>query len=220
MQKMTVNELFSGIGAQKRGLDLTGVFDCEVKSTSDINKEAMLSYAAVHCGLTEKLANTYQHYPSKKALFDAIVEASSNGYEERMKRINEAIFNSGNSERPFTEEGQIEIMKNLFITTVSDEYPKLFREFVLSVHSKHPELAKIYNSRYIFSQYELYQKVILKLIEMGVLVDNDAEMMAIEYVSPVTLWVEACSREPERKEEFLSLLEKHIRHFFNVYGKK
>ena len=162
----------------------------------------------------------YKHYPSKKALFDAIVEASSNGYDERMKRIHEAIFNSGNSERPFIEEGQIEIMKNLFITTVSDEYPKLFREFVLSVHSKHPELAKEYNSRYIFSQYELYQKVILKLIEMGVLVDNDAEMMAIEYVSPITLWVEACSREPERKEEFLSLLEKHIRHFFNVYGKK
>jgi DNA (cytosine-5)-methyltransferase 1 len=71
---LSVNELFSGIGAQKRGIDLTGLFNCKVISTSDIDKDVMVSYAAIHCGLTKSLINTYSEYPSKddmaKLLFD------------------------------------------------------------------------------------------------------------------------------------------------------
>ena len=47
-EKLTMIELFSGIGAQKRGIDNTALFDCEVLHTSDIDKEAILSYASIH----------------------------------------------------------------------------------------------------------------------------------------------------------------------------
>ena len=51
MPKITVFELFSGIGAQARGIKNTGLFDCEVLGTADIEKEAMVSYASIHNGL-------------------------------------------------------------------------------------------------------------------------------------------------------------------------
>lgn len=51
--KLTINELFSGIGAQIQGLKNINVFDNKVICTSDIDKDAMLSYAIIHCGLTE-----------------------------------------------------------------------------------------------------------------------------------------------------------------------
>lgn len=66
--KLTVNELFSGLGAQKRGIDLTGLFDCEIVSTSDIDKDVIVSYATIHCGLTKELINTYNSYPSKEEM--------------------------------------------------------------------------------------------------------------------------------------------------------
>ena len=50
-QKITMNELFSGIGAQKRGFDNSGVFDCEVLAKSDLDKDAIVTYASNHCGL-------------------------------------------------------------------------------------------------------------------------------------------------------------------------
>jgi DNA (cytosine-5)-methyltransferase 1 len=65
---ITTNELFSGIGAQKRGIDLTGLFNCKVISTSDIDKDVMVSYAAIHHGLTKELINTYSNYPSKEEM--------------------------------------------------------------------------------------------------------------------------------------------------------
>ena len=46
--KLSANILFSGIGCQERGLENTGLFELDIKTTSDINKEAILSYAAIH----------------------------------------------------------------------------------------------------------------------------------------------------------------------------
>jgi len=66
--KLTMNELFSGIGAQIEGINMTGLFDCDVICTSDISKEAIVSYAAIHCGLTNELINTYDSYPSRKEM--------------------------------------------------------------------------------------------------------------------------------------------------------
>lgn len=67
-QRLTVIELFSGLGAQKRGIDLTGLFDCKVISTSEIDKEVVVSYAAIHCDLTKKLVDTYNKYPPKEEM--------------------------------------------------------------------------------------------------------------------------------------------------------
>jgi DNA (cytosine-5)-methyltransferase 1 len=78
--KLTMNELFSGIGAQKRGINLTELFDCEVVCTSDIDKEAMLSYAAIHNSLTEEMINTYDQYPSREIMAQLLSERNI-GYD-------------------------------------------------------------------------------------------------------------------------------------------
>lgn len=67
-EKITMIELFSGIGAQIRGTNNTQLWDCTVVNTSDIDKDAMVSYAAVHCGLTNKLIDTYTEYPTREEM--------------------------------------------------------------------------------------------------------------------------------------------------------
>ena len=73
-EKLTANILFSGIGCQERGIQNTGLFDLDVISTSDIDKDAVLSYAAVHCGLTEEIINTYTKYPSREEMAKQLTE--------------------------------------------------------------------------------------------------------------------------------------------------
>lgn len=64
--KLTANILFSGIGCQERGFENSRLFDLEVLNTSDINKDAVVSYAAVHCGLTKEMIESYSDYPQEK----------------------------------------------------------------------------------------------------------------------------------------------------------
>lgn len=69
MKKITANVLFAGVGMQERGITNTGLFDLEVVSTSEIDKYAILSYAAIHNGLTDELLET--EYENRKAEINA-----------------------------------------------------------------------------------------------------------------------------------------------------
>lgn len=77
---LTINTLFSGIGAQERGFQNSGLFDVKVLTTSDINKEAVLSYAAIHCGLTQEMVDNYLGYPSREEIAQYLTDINL-GYE-------------------------------------------------------------------------------------------------------------------------------------------
>jgi DNA (cytosine-5)-methyltransferase 1 len=72
--KLTMIELCSGIGAQIKGMDKTNLFETEVLATADLDKEVVVSYAAMHCGLTNELIETYERYPSKEEMVNKLTE--------------------------------------------------------------------------------------------------------------------------------------------------
>lgn len=78
-EKITVNELFSGIGAQVSALERLGI-PFEIKHTSDIDHNAVLSYASIHCGLTEEVINTYTEYPTREEMARQLTEINL-GYD-------------------------------------------------------------------------------------------------------------------------------------------
>ncbi|WP_285945844.1 DNA (cytosine-5-)-methyltransferase [Thomasclavelia cocleata] len=78
--KLTANILFSGIGCQERGFRDSGLFDIKVLNTSDINKESVLSYATIHCGMTNEMVDTYTAYPSREEMAQYLTDINL-GYE-------------------------------------------------------------------------------------------------------------------------------------------
>ena len=44
------------------------MFDLDVVCTSDIDKDVIVSYAAIHCGLTNEMIETYTGYPSREQM--------------------------------------------------------------------------------------------------------------------------------------------------------
>lgn len=66
--KLTMNALFAGIGTQERGIENSGCFDLTVICTSEIDKDAIISYAAIHKGLTPEMVKEYPDYPSLKEM--------------------------------------------------------------------------------------------------------------------------------------------------------
>lgn len=78
--KLTANILFSGIGCQEIGFKNSNVFDIEVINTSEINKEAVLSYAAINCGMTNEMVNEYKDYPTRIEMAQYLTDLNL-GYE-------------------------------------------------------------------------------------------------------------------------------------------
>ena len=80
MKNLRLVELCSGIGAQAKGLEHTGLFHVESVATADLDKEVVVSYAAIHCGLTNELIESYEKYPSKEEMA-AELTAKRLGYD-------------------------------------------------------------------------------------------------------------------------------------------
>ena len=70
--ELKVIELCSGIGAQIKGINNTNLFETEVIATADLDKEVVVSYAAIHCGLTNEMIENYENYPSKEEMVEQL----------------------------------------------------------------------------------------------------------------------------------------------------
>lgn len=66
-KKLKIVTTFSGIGMQERGIQNTGLFDVEVINTCEMDSDAIISYAAIHSGLTKEMVETY-NYPSREEM--------------------------------------------------------------------------------------------------------------------------------------------------------
>lgn len=55
------------------------------------------------------------------------------------------------------------------------------------------------------------------LVRRGQLADSDPEIMAAQLCQPVSVWINLCDREPEREDEVMALIERHVRCFFRLY---
>ena len=84
---LTANILFSGIGCQERGFRDSNLFEIDVISTSDINKESVLSYAAVHCGLTNEMIESYESYPSRQEMANHLSNINLGYIPEKDKKF-------------------------------------------------------------------------------------------------------------------------------------
>lgn len=78
-------ENFSGIGCQRRGIENTGLFDLEVVSTSDINRDATVIYAAMHHGLTDEMVENYDAYPSREQMVSDLTKLNLGYVPEKKK---------------------------------------------------------------------------------------------------------------------------------------
>lgn len=71
--KIKMVSLFSGMGCQERGVENTDCFELEKIACCENNTEAIIAYAAIHCGLSPELVENYSDYPSRQEMVDTLV---------------------------------------------------------------------------------------------------------------------------------------------------
>lgn len=162
----------------------------------------------------------YKHFKSKRDLFDALAEMSDRGFSERME-VFQVDFDKHPEKRQ--EYAQISVDElvgrtlRLFEHTVFDELPGQFRKLMTIEQFHMPEIAAKYNNRYVESQYSEYEALFRMLMEEGRMKSNDPKLLAVTFMSPVIIMVGVCDRQPDKRKEALSLLEKHVREFCRNY---
>ena len=161
----------------------------------------------------------YNHYPSKQAIFGAIVDSAAARYEADTGKINIHVQDSARDVPAFTEitaDVLFEKLKQIFEYSLHNVTICRFRRMMTIEQFRSPELARLYSHRYVERLVDYHAAIFRSLIAAGEIHPADPEALAMMYVAPVITLIGICDREPEREAECLEKLRAHTELFFRA----
>ena len=168
-----------------------------------------------------KAPSLYNHFPSKQAIFDAIVATTAAHYEKDTGEIAVHVQDAKQDYGTFShisEEALAEKVRQIFLYSLHDKTVSQFRRMMTLEQFRSPELAALYSKRYVDRMIAYHAGIFRALISAGELPDEDPETMAWMYVSPVITLLAVCDRQPEREAESLAKLDAHVKLFFRTFN--
>ena len=181
-------------------------------------------YDAVSVGQIAKAVgitapSLYNHFPSKQAIFDALVASTAARYEADTDRIDIHVQNAQRDIPVFTEisaEGLFEKVRQIFEYSLHDPVISRFRRMMTIEQFRSPELAALYSKRYVERILRYHAGIFRALIAAGEMTAEDPDALAMLYVAPVLTLIGVCDRQPEREGECLEKLRTHVSLFFRM----
>ena len=166
-----------------------------------------------------KAPSLYNHFPSKQAIFDAIMESTAAQYEADTDQINIHVQNAEQDIPVFTEiseDALFEKVRQIFEYSLHNEAISRFRRMMTLEQFRSPELAALFSRRYVERVVDYHAGIFRALIAAGEIRAADPDTLAMMYVAPVLTRIGVCDRQPEREGECLEKLQNHVQLFFRM----
>ena len=168
-----------------------------------------------------KAPSLYNHFQSKQAIFDAIVETTALQYEKDTGRIDIHVQRAA-ADVPMLmtigEEELFEKVRQIFDYSLHNDNMRKFRKMMTIEQFRSAEIAAMYSKRYVERLVAYHALFFRKLTEAGELRAAPSEPLALMFVAPVITLLGICDRQPEREEECLKKLDEHARLFYRSFN--
>lgn len=168
-------------------------------------------------------SSLYKHYKSKQEIFDTLVQTMQTQFkkasatfhlpEGTLDEMANEYANGGNS-----------VLKNIsssiFHYYLKDPYASQFRKMLSIERYKDKEIERIYREIFIDTAISYQTTLFREMIEQGFMRKADPEIMALQFFAPIFVFLNKYDCVPEKENEAIELLEKHIDQFDMIYRKE
>ncbi|WP_406539466.1 TetR/AcrR family transcriptional regulator [Fibrobacter sp.] len=160
-----------------------------------------------------KAPSLYKHFKGKEDILNSLIDIAEARYEGN--------FGSDRNigKIPDTIEEFIHETVKKIRFTMTDPLIRKMRIFLVQEQFRSERLAEITTRHQVDGLLQMYKKILETLMDAGVIVKDDPEMLATEITAPVALWISKVDRQPKCEKEALNFIEKHLQHFFKTYKK-
>ena len=148
--------------------------------------------------------NLYKYFKGKEDLFRQLTQLRDKSYNENMgfdPKYMENIHN-GKTLKDFS-------MRQIKYT-ISDDHVIKLRKMLCIEQFRNDQLGDQATLHQLLNPKELYTKLFKRMMDDGEIRKCDPEILALEYVSPVTVLIQVCDRRPDKKDEVLKEIENFI----------
>ena len=163
-------------------------------------------------------ASLYSHFESKQAILDELVKEVLEQYAAH-SIFAKTDWGKDSDNLPMTPDDSVQMIKGQIRYILHGPRISKARKMLVIEQFQNPELAKMQTKQNYSDVLEYFTGLIRCLIQKGVLAEDDPEIMAAQFCLPISVWINLCDREPEREQEVMELVERHIRQFFRRYAR-
>lgn len=156
----------------------------------------------------------YRHFESKEAIWNALLDKMEAYYGER--------FGSPEHlpEIPNSCDELLSLVMNMVNFTVHDEKIILTRKLLLTEQFHDDRVKELATKHFVTGTKAMFKSIFEKMMEAGLIKNEDPDMLALAFTSPVTTLIHYCDREPEKEPEILQQVEAFVRHFIRMYERE
>lgn len=170
-----------------------------------------------------KAASLYKHYQSKEEIFEKIMLEMSAHYNSEMTKIQ---MPSGDVQRVaeqymhMSEELLVSVAKGCYLFFLNDEVARKFRQMLTIEQYRSSKAGAMFKAFFIEDVLTFQTHLFEIMIQMGGFKPCDPHVMAMQFYAPIFLMLTLYDNQEEKKEEGISILEKHVRQFARIYSKE
>ena len=155
----------------------------------------------------------YRHFESKEAIWNALLDKMEDYYNERF----------GSPEHlpktPTSCEELLFLVMHMVDFTIHDEKVILTRKLLLTEQFHDDRVKRLATEHFMDDTKVIFRSIFEKMIDDGLLIAEDPDMLALAFTAPVTSLIHYCDREPEKEPEIMRQIEAFVRHFIKIYEK-
>lgn len=149
----------------------------------------------------------YKHFDGKEAVLDALIDRLDAYYSARFGSAeNTPSVPASMSELETLSLRQIEF-------TLHDETIIKTRKLLTQEQFRDDRLSKLTTAHSLEDLTGMYAAIFEQMMKAGTMRKDDPQLLALEYVAPVTVLIQLSDREPSRTDECMARIETHIKRF-------
>lgn len=178
------------------------------------------SVAEIADAIGIRKASLYSRFTSKKEILDELVQAGLVHYNRH------SIFANADWDDPtfisniqnITPDEALQMITGHIRYILHDPRISSSRKMLTIEQFQNKELSALLTKQNYTDVMRYFTGLMRFLIRQGRLIAGDPKIMAVQFCLPVSVWIGLCDREPEREDEVIGLIGRHIRQFFKMYG--
>ena len=166
-------------------------------------------------------ASLYSHFENKQAILDALVKDVLDQYAERsiFAKADWDEYDDAEDKSALTPDAAAQMILGQIRYILHDPHISKARKMLAMEQFRNAELAKLQTKQNYADVMRYFTGLVKHLIRNGILTDDDPEIMAAQLCLPISTWINLCDREPDREQEVMEVVSRHIQQFFRVYQK-
>ena len=153
----------------------------------------------------------YKHFRGKEDILNALIDNAEARYE--------AYFGSEQhlGKLPESREAFVQATMERILFTMRDPMIRKIRKFLVQEQFRSDRLAAVTTRHQLEGVQKMYTRIIGGMMKRGLFVKDDPGLLANELTAQVVLLIAKADRQPQAEQEITEDIERHIRHFCDVY---